>query len=98
MIGPGREPPRDVGLLGRRGQHHDLGLGEPGIAPQSRAHLEPADVGQLDVEEDQLRPHRLGVSERRLAIVGIDDGNALVFEREADEVDHVRLVVGDQDR
>src|SRR5437870_13924009 len=52
----------------------------------------------MNVEEDQIGSHHLGVCQRRLAVEGVDHGDALVLERQADEVDHVRLVVGDQDR
>jgi len=92
------EAPRDVRFLRRRRQHHDLRGGESRIAAQPRADLEPAHIRQVDVEEDQLGAHRFGVGESGLAVEGVDHGDALVLERQADEIDHVRLVVGDQDR
>src|SRR5262245_1073652 len=52
----------------------------------------------MDVEEDQIGSESLGVRQRTRAVEGVDDGDALVFEREADEVDYVWLVIGDQDR
>src|SRR5207302_9575198 len=54
VIGPRGETARHVRHLGGGGQHDDLGRGEPRIGPEPRADLEPADVRQLDVEEDQI--------------------------------------------
>src|SRR5262249_2742413 len=71
---------------------------EPRVLSEPGADLEPADVREVHVEEDQVGEQRFRLGKRRLTVAGVGHADAPVLEREADEIDHMRLVVGDQDR
>ena len=53
VIGPGVQRHHDLELLRTRGQHDDHGLGEHGAQPA--AQVDPLDVGQPEVEKDEIR-------------------------------------------
>ena len=67
--------------------------------PDLADHLEPVDVREADVEQDDVRVIALHDIERRLTGPRADDVDLapLQGEPEADGFDDVRLVVDDQD-
>src|SRR5262249_59730277 len=70
--------------------------GEAVIGAQRATHVEAADVRQVDVEEDEVDGDRLCDGERRAAVAGLEDLDSLVLQRHSHQLDHVRLVVGDE--
>jgi len=60
------------------------------------AHVEPAEIRQVDVEEHEVDREGLGDGERRVAVAGLEHLHPIVLEGDAHQLDHVRLVVGDQ--
>jgi hypothetical protein len=71
---------------------------EPFIGAQAAADFEPAHVGHVNVEQDQRGREQLGQLEGGGAAGGLHDPHPIVFQRDAYQLYHVRLVVGDQDR
>ena len=64
---------------------------------QPPAHLEPVDVGEADVEDDEAGPVVADRVEARLAGRRLQDPEAVAREVEVDEVGDVGLVVDDDD-
>jgi len=62
----------------------------------ARAHVEPAEIRQVDVEEHEIDREGLGDGESRLAVAGLEHLHPIVLEGDAHQLDHIRLVVGDQ--
>ena len=64
---------------------------------QAPTHLEAAEIGQVDVEKDELGLELVGERQRRDAVGCLDHPHALVLEGHAHQLHHMRFVVGDQD-
>ena len=60
-------------------------------------HLDPVQVRHDDVQQDDVRADLLGLGQRVLAAVGGHDAEALLRERDADELRDARFVVCDED-
>ena len=73
-------------LVGRRalGREEDHGDGSP--LPELAHDLDPVEIGHHDIQEDDVGPDLLGLLERFLAAVRRDDTEALLTERDGDEV------------
>ena len=76
-------------------EHQD---GRVASAADLAADLEPVELRQQEVEDDEVRIVPGVAIEGFLAVCGGDDRVALLLEVEPDEVDDVALVVDDQDR
>jgi len=77
------------------GQHHD---GDVGEVADALADLEPVDVGEADVEEDEIRRLALDEFDPQLAGGGRDDLRlrSAQAERQANDLGNVGFVVNDQ--
>ena len=65
-------------------------------APQAAAHLEPVEVGQHDVEHDELRAAVLGASQRLAPGAGGGHVEPVEAQRHLHQVPDVRLIVDDE--
>ena len=78
------------------GEEEDRGL-EAALA-EATAYLEPVDVGEHPVEDDQVGVELHRLRERVAAVLGLGDVEALVPQRCGYGIDDRRLVVDDEDR
>ncbi|MBS42023.1 MAG: hypothetical protein CMH83_02360 [Nocardioides sp.] len=81
----------DIAVAG--GDHQHLGTS---LGPQPPAHLGAVEVGQVQVERDEVGVERRGQLERLDAAVGRGDVEPETLEHERDERLRVRLVLDDQ--
>ena len=95
VVGAGVEPGDPVADGVARGEHEDRDLGA-GRADAARD-LEPGDVGQADVEDDDLDPGRRPrrCRGRPAGRRGLDDV-AVLLEQPPQEADEARVVFDDQ--
>src|SRR5262245_17063 len=89
------QPDDLVNLLAARGQHNDGGV-HP-FAPQLAAHIQPAQAGQHDVEQNQIGPFLTGEARAFLAVPRDNYFAALYFEVVAQPQRQIRLVFNDED-
>ncbi len=73
VVGAQLEAKDAVNLGGLGSEHNDRDAGGGGVAAQEFADLEPVDLGEHDVEEDEIRGLEPGRFEGRGAVVGGDD-------------------------
>ena len=78
VVGTGVETDDDVHLLGACGEHDDGQL--RGSRPSPPAHVEPVDVGQREVEQQQLRSIALDRLDGSAA--GLDVGDVETFRHQ----------------
>ena len=80
VIGPSLKPPDAVDFLGPGRQHDDRN--SPGLGPhfQTTANLDPGQLGHHPVQNDDIRGLFGDQQQRILAIVGLDDVEALGFK------------------
>ena len=60
---------------------------------RARAHVEPVEAGQAEVQDDQVRPPRPRRAQRGRAVECREDGEAAVLQVVADELHDPRLIV-----
>src|SRR5690606_27796010 len=84
----------EVLLFTARGQHDD---GRGAALPQARTDLETRCTGHVDVEDDEVRGLRVIARDGLDAISRLDDQIAGLAQRVGDEVEQVRIIVGDED-
>jgi len=87
-------PHRLLGAVARGEEQHRRVVS---LAPQPPAHLETVDVGQHDVEQQEVRRVRAHGREGAAPVTGHLDGEAEVAQRGAQEEPDVLLVVDDED-
>src|SRR6185503_19845955 len=68
-----------------------------GLGLEALRDLQAVETGQLNVHEDQPRPHGLRDAERLLAVAGGPDVEALALEREPRDLEVLLVIVDDQD-
>src|SRR2546423_6995724 len=88
----------DVVGLAIPGQRDEPGVTEPFAGAEHPRDLEPVDIRQSDVAEDDLRPERPGALDGLLA--GFDglDARTLDLQHVLEDVPRVRVVLDDEDR
>ena len=101
VVRPHLEPERLVGDGGQRSGHQDRGRGKRGVLLHALDHLVPVDAGHHDVEQQDVdgaavRPRATKHLQRVLAGARVQDLTAAELQHLANEADHVRIVVGDQ--
>ncbi len=89
------EPDDRIDVVGPCGQHQDRGLA---AAPNLAADLEAVDLGEHEVQHDEVGIVPGMQGKRLLAIGRGDHAEALLLEVQPDEVDDVPLVVDHEDR
>ena len=95
VVGAGVEPGHPVADRVARGQHQDRHLGPR--RPDAAGDLETRDVGQPDVEDDDLdAARRLGDVEAVEAGRGRLDHVAILFEQATKQADQPRIVLDDE--
>jgi hypothetical protein len=82
-------------VLGRAGGQHDDR--DRRVDPQHPAHVEPVDLGQHEVEDDQVGDLAAGVLQGAAAVVDHRHGVALALEVHADQLRLLHVVLDDQD-
>jgi len=87
-------PHRLLGAVSRGEEQHRRVVA---LAPQPPAHLETVDVGQHDVEQQEVRRVRAHGRQGAAPVTGHLDGEAEVAQRGAQEEPDVLLVVDDED-
>ena len=83
----------DLGVLG--GEHDDR---HRGLGPEDPADLDARQLGEHEVEEDEVGPLGPELRERRAPVGGGDGAIALQLERFDEGLAKGRLVVDDEDR
>ena len=96
VVGPEVQPQHDVALLAL-GREHDDGHVQPVLADQA-ADLVAVDLGQHDVQQDQIRPGVAGERQAPLPVGGGQDPIALELEVVLQAAEHGGVVFDDQDR
>ena len=93
VVGAGLEADDLVELGVLRGEHQDVGVAE---LADAAADLDAVDVGQAEVEHDQVEVVQRGGADGGLAVGGLVDVEALLDEQRADEHPVLRGVVDDE--
>ena len=86
----------DIGLLALRGDHHDRDRSRLLVLLHPPAHLESVEVGQHEVEDDEVRLLAAQHLEREAAAVDRPRAHARALGVELDELRDLRLVLDDQ--
>src|SRR5262249_30312822 len=94
VVGPELEAHHLVDLLATGGEHHDRGL--EALAPERLADLEAGELGEHDVEDEEVRLLRARPLEAGLPVGGGQDLVALELEVVLEAEHHVRLVLHDE--
>jgi hypothetical protein len=95
VVRPELEPEHLVQLVVARGQHDDRNRA---VGAQPLAHLEPVELRQHQVENDEVDVLLGELRERLLAVPGMDDSEPVAFERVRQKLLNGLLVVDEQDR
>jgi hypothetical protein len=95
VVGAELQRPHDPRLVGTARQHHHRQV-EAFVAPAGEE-IVPRNIGQAEIEEDQVRPLRRERFERELAVAGFGDRIALRPEPHAQQLADRRFVVDDED-
>ena len=95
VVGAELEADDRVDVVVAGGEHEDRRVAAP---PELAADLEAVDLGEHQVEDDEVGLVAGVQRESLLAVRGADDRVALLLQVQAKEVDDVALVVDDEDR
>jgi hypothetical protein len=95
VVDPQAESPHDVVLAAAAGEDEDR---HPAVPPDPPTDLEPVQVRQAQVDDEQVGIRCGGQFEGFLAIGGGDDGMAGPLERVREHCPYIGIVVHDQDR
>ena len=87
--------PNDLVQLVVAGSEHDDRHGA--LRPQPAADLEPVELREHEVEDDEVDPVRAEALERLLAVARLHDPEALALERVREQLLHRILVVDEED-
>src|SRR5207249_9621438 len=90
VVGAQVERTGDVRAIPVGGEHQDGGLG---FLTDLSKHLKPIDTWEPDIQDDDVRTVGLPPAQRRGAIGGLGDHEALATQNVCGEVEHVRLVL-----
>ncbi len=83
----------ELGILGR--QHHDR---HARLGPDDAADLDPGQLGEHQVEQDEVRALGTELDQRLAAVGGRHDPESVGLERVDERLAQGRLVVDDEDR
>jgi len=65
---------------------------------EPRRHLEPVDIGKLNIQQDKLRPQPLRLGDSRLTVSGLaDDLDPLRLKQRPGHLPEALMVIDDQD-
>ena len=73
-------------------------IGTPGLGPDDAAHLDPGQLGEHQVEQDEVGPFGAERDERLATVRGGDHPEAVGLERVDERFAQGGLVVDDEDR
>ena len=95
VVGPQLEADHlvDLGILG--GQHHDR---DAGLGPDDPADLDPGELGEHEVKEDEIGALGSKPEQRLAAVGGRDHPESVGLERIDERLAEGRLVIDDEDR
>src|SRR5262249_35691226 len=97
VVGAGLDGTLDVAGVIEGGDHDDADVARGRVGAQALADLEAADLRHHDVEEDQVGLPGGDLVQRFLAVGGGADVVTAVAEVRLDQLDALRVVVGDED-
>ena len=97
VVGPGFEARQNVGIVVADRQHQDRHTGDLAVGANRAADLEPAHVGQVDVEDDDVRPHFPGLVDRFSALGNLVNRVAGPTEDGSKQGAIRRAIIDDQD-
>ena len=97
VVGPGFQPGEDVGVIVPDGQHQDRHAGDLAVGADRPADFQAAHVGQIDVENDDVRPDLAGLLGRIAALGDLVNCVAGPAEDGSEQGAIRRAVIDDQD-
>ena len=97
VVGAELEADDAIDLLALRGEHDDLGVARRRVALQRLADLGARDVGQHEVEQDEVGPLLAREAEPFFALARDEDLVALLAEVVVEDLLDVGLILDDQD-
>jgi len=94
VVGPSTQPRHPVLHRIESREHHDGQIGL--VKPQPLAHIDPRQVGQADVQENEVDALLLRIPQRPASFLHPPHVVALLIEALPDERRHVRLIFHEQ--